>query len=55
MILVTQIVSVLVAIICIGQAIKNGSTKFDKITFSVFCFIFLALCIGLQVVHQCCL
>lgn len=36
MILVVQIVSVLVAIICIGQAIKNGATKFDKISFCVF-------------------
>lgn len=23
-------------------------TKFDKISFCVFCFIFLALCVGLQ-------
>lgn len=51
MILVVQIVSVLVAIICIGQAIKNGATKFDKISFCVFCFIFLALCVGLQEVR----
>lgn len=48
MILVVQIESALVAIICIGLAIENGATKFDKITFSVFCFIFLALCVGLQ-------
>lgn len=51
MLLVVQIVSVLAAIICIGQAIKNGATKFDKITFSVFCYIFLALCAILQEVH----
>jgi hypothetical protein len=51
MLLVVQIVSVLAAIICIGQAIKNSATKFDKITFSIFCYIFLAICIILQEVH----
>lgn len=48
MLLVAQIVSVLAAIICIGQAIKSSATKFDKISFCVFCLIFLLLCVSLQ-------
>ena len=45
---VIQIMCILFSLICIGQAIKNGATKFDKISFCVFCLIFLLLCVGLQ-------
>lgn len=48
MIVVVQIMCILFSLICIGQAIKNGATKFDKISFCVFCLIFLLLCVGLQ-------
>ena len=48
MIVVIQIMCILLSLICIGQAIKNGATKFDKISFCVFCFIFLLLCVCLQ-------
>lgn len=48
MIVVIQIMCILFSLICIGQAIKNGSTKFDKISFCAFCLIFLLLCVGLQ-------
>ena len=48
MITVVQIACILFSIISIGQAIKNGATKFDKVSFSVFCILFLLLCVGLQ-------
>lgn len=48
MIVVIQIMCILFSLICIGQTIKNGATKFDKISFCVFCLIFLLLCVGLQ-------
>ena len=48
MIVVIQIMCILLSLICIGQAIKNGATKFDKISFCVFSLIFLLLCVGLQ-------
>lgn len=48
MIVVIQIMCILFSLICIGQAIKNGATKFDKISFCVFCLVFLLLCVGLQ-------
>ena len=48
MIVVIQIMCILFSLICIGQVIKNGATKFDKISFCVFCLIFLLLCVGLQ-------
>lgn len=48
MIVVVQIACILFSVISIGQAIKNGATKFDKISFSVFCILFLLLCVGLQ-------
>lgn len=48
MIVVIKIMCILFSLICIGQAIKNGATKFDKISFCVFCLIFLLLCVGLQ-------
>ena len=48
MIVVVQIMCILLSLICIGQAIKTGVTKFDKISFCVFCLIFLLLCVGLQ-------
>ena len=48
MIVVIQIMCILLSLICIGQAIKNGATKFDKISFCVFCLIFLLLCVSLQ-------
>ena len=48
MIVVIQIMCILFSLICIGQAIKNGATKFDKISFCVFCLIFLLMCVGLQ-------
>lgn len=48
MIVVIQIMCILFSLICIGQAIKNGATKFDKISFCVFCLTFLLLCVGLQ-------
>lgn len=48
MVVVIQIMCILLSLICIGQAIKNGATKFDKISFCVFCLIFLLLCVGLQ-------
>lgn len=51
MIIVVQIACILFSVISIDQAIKNGATKFDKISFCVFCFIFLALCVGLQEVR----
>lgn len=51
MIVVVQSACILFSVISIGQAIKNGATKFDKISFCVFCFIFLALCVGLQEVR----
>lgn len=46
--LVSQIVSVLLSIVCIGQSIKAGATKFDKITFTIFSLIFLIFCIILM-------
>lgn len=46
-----QVMCILFSLICIGQAIKNGATKFDKISFCVFCFLFLMLCVGLQEVR----
>ena len=48
MIGVVQIACILFSVISIGQAIKNGATKFDKISFSVFCILFLLLCAGLR-------
>lgn len=48
MIVVVQIACILFSVISIGQVIKNGATKFDKISFSVFCILFLLLCVGLQ-------
>lgn len=48
MIVVIQIMCILLSLICIGQAVKNGATNFDKVYFSVFCLIFLLLCVGLQ-------
>ena len=48
MIVVIQIMCILLSLICVGQAIKNGATRFDKISFCVFCLIFLLLCVGLQ-------
>lgn len=48
MIVIIQIMCILLSLTCIGQAIKNGATKFDKISFCVFCLIFLLLCVGLQ-------
>lgn len=48
MIGVVQIACILFSVISIGQAIKNGATKFDKISFSVLCILFLLLCVGLQ-------
>ena len=48
MVVIVQIACILFSVVSIGQAIKNGATKFDKVSFSVFCFIFLALCVGLQ-------
>lgn len=48
MIVVIQIMCILFSLICIGQAIKNGATKFDKVSFCVFCLVFLLLCVGLQ-------
>ena len=50
-IIFVQIMCILFSLICIGQAIKYGATKFDKISFCVFCFIFLLLCVGLQEVR----
>lgn len=47
-IIFVQIMCLLFSIICIGQAIKNRATKFDKISFCVFCLVFLLLCAGLQ-------
>ena len=48
MITVVQIACILFSVISIGQAIKNGATKFDKVSFSVFCILFLLLCVGLR-------
>lgn len=48
MIGVVQIVCILFSVISIGQAIKNGATNFDKVYFSVFCILFLLLCVGLR-------
>lgn len=48
MIIIVQIACILFSVVSIGQAIKNGATSFDKISFSVFCILFLLLCVGLQ-------
>lgn len=48
MVVIVQIACILFSVISIGQVIKNGATKFDKISFSVLCILFLLLCIGLQ-------
>jgi hypothetical protein len=48
MIVVIQIMCILLSLICVGQAIKNEATRFDIISFCVFCIIFLLLCVGLQ-------
>lgn len=48
MIVIVQIACILFSVVSIGQAIKNGATKFDKVSFSVFCILFLLLCVGLQ-------
>lgn len=45
---VVQCICVLFSLICLGQAIKNHATNFDKVLFGAFCFLFLILCIGLQ-------
>lgn len=50
-IIFVQIMCILFSLICIGQAIKHGATKFDKISFCAFCLIFLLLCVGLQEVR----
>lgn len=50
MINIIQLVTLLVSVVCIGQAIKTGATKFDKIAFSVFCLLFILFTVGLQVV-----
>lgn len=51
MIVVVQIACILFSVISIEQVIKNGATKFDKISFSVFCILLLLLCVGLQEVR----
>ena len=51
MIVVVQIACILFSVISLGQAIKNGATKFDKGSFSVFCLLLLLLCVGLQEVR----
>lgn len=48
MVVIVQIACILFSVVSIGQAIKNGATKFDKVSFSVFCILFLLLCVGLQ-------
>lgn len=48
MIIIVQIACILFSVISIGQAIKNGATKFDKISFCIFCILLLLLCVGLQ-------
>ena len=41
MTIVTKAVCLLICIICIGQAIKDGTAKFDKILFIVTCILFM--------------
>ncbi len=48
MIIIVQIACILFSVVSIGQAIKNRATNFDKVSFSVFCILFLLLCVGLQ-------
>lgn len=48
MIFVVQIACILFSVINIGYAIDKEATKFDKISFSVFCILFLLLCVVLQ-------
>lgn len=48
MIVVVQIACILFSVISIGQAIKNRATNVDKVYFSIFCILFLLLCVGLQ-------
>jgi hypothetical protein len=45
---VVQCACLIFSLVCLGQAINNGATKFDKISFCVFCLIFLLLCVCLQ-------
>ena len=46
--IIVQCACVIFSFICLGQAIKKTTTNFDNVLFSVFCFLFLILCIGLQ-------
>ena len=48
MVVIVQIACILFSVVSIGQAIKNGATKLDKVSFSVFCILFLLLCVDLQ-------
>lgn len=45
---IVQCACVLFSLVCLGQAIKKDAANFDKVLFSIFCFLFLMLCISLQ-------
>lgn len=48
MYVIIQLICFLLAVICIGQAVKNGSTKFDKISFSIFSLLFVLLTVFIE-------
>ena len=49
MIVVTKAMCLLICLICIGQAIKEGNTNFDRILYIVTCMLFMIISIVIGV------
>lgn len=43
-----QVTSIILAMVCMGQAIKPGATKFDKVMYTVVSFAYVILCFVIQ-------
>lgn len=43
-----QVTSIILSMVCMGQAIKPGATKFDKVTYIATSFAYLILSLAVQ-------
>lgn len=48
MIIAMQVTSIILSMVCMGQAIKPGAAKLDKVMYVATSFAYLVLCLIMQ-------